>query len=65
MLTLSDKLHTSLKCERFLHMRLTFERSFCVSFQVVSDFANFNVDDPSVSVCVCVCVCVSFTSDSS
>ena len=40
-------------------------------FAVISDFANFNLDDPkslcvcvsvsvTVSVCVCVCVCVSF-----
>ena len=26
--------------------------------KVVSDFSNFNVDDPAESVCVCVCVCV-------
>ena len=25
---------------------------------VAYDFANFNVDDPSLCVCVCVCVCV-------
>ena len=35
--------------------------------QVVSDFANFNLDDSSQSVCVacvCVCVCVPLASDS-
>ena len=33
--------------------------------KVESDFAQFTVDDPSLSVCICVCVCVFIASDSS